>query len=247
MDAYSIEPGIVVEVAAGRVRRDGAVVPLQCREAELAVALALQERAVPAAFLSELLFPDRDPGGTNIVKVYVYRLRQRVGPGFVLYADGGYRLSDDVAVDVVQGRAAVARLTRSDGPLDACERDRLLRLARRLRADAPTPLLQCSWYEAVERVARRLGRNLALLIARNAVEHGQPRDALLIAEELTYADACDEEAWELLIRAQLLLERRAGALQSFRFYEAALAKELAVRPSPDIRRLVEEPRYAVGA
>jgi DNA-binding SARP family transcriptional activator len=243
----SSERGVVVEVAAGRVKRDGAIVPLQRREAELAVALAIQPRATSCAFLTDLLFPDRDCGDTNVLKVYVYRLRRRIAPGFVQYADGGYRLGDGVAVDVAQARAAVEHVTRSDRALERTERERMLRLARDLRAAAPAVLLKCGWYDSVDRLVRRLGRNLALLIARNALEHGKLREALLVAEEITYADACDEEAWELLIRAQLLLQRRGAALQSFRYYETALAEELAARPSPDLRRLVEEQRHAVGA
>jgi DNA-binding SARP family transcriptional activator len=249
MDAKnrSAERGVVVAVAAGKVRRDGVVVPLQFREAELAVALAVQGRPVSAASLTDLLYPEREPGTANILKVYAYRLRRRVAPGFVVYADGGYRLGEDVVVDVAQGRAALERLARCEKPLARPERERLLRLARELSAEPPAALLQRSWYDSVDRLARRLGRNLALLVARNALDHGELRDAMLVAEELTYADACDEEAWELLIRAQLLLRRRTGALQSYRFYEAALAKELAARPSPDIRRLVEDQRHAASA
>jgi DNA-binding SARP family transcriptional activator len=243
----SAERRVVVEVAAGKVRRDGAIVPLQFREAALAVALAVQAHPVAAAFLTDLLYPDRNPGDANILKVYVYRLRRRIALGFVVYADGGYRLGEDVAVDIAQGRAAVERLTRSERPLERTERERMLRLARELRAETPAALLACTWYDSVDRLARRLGRNLALLVARNALDHGELREGMLVAEELTYADACDEEAWELLIRAQLQLRRRTGARQSFRLYEAALAKELAALPSPDIRRLVEDQRHAARA
>jgi DNA-binding SARP family transcriptional activator len=241
------ERGVVVEVAGGTVKRDGVVVPLQFRVAELAVALAVQPHAVSPAFLMNLLFPERGPGGANVLNVYIYRLRHAIEPSFVRYERGGYRLGDGVAVDVAQARAAVERLTRSERPPAAPERERMLRLARGLRAEAPAALLARSWYDPLDRLARRLGRNLALLIARNALEHGEVREAMLVAEELTYGDACDEEAWEVLIRAQLLLQRRAAAVQSFRFYETALAHELAARPSPGIRRLVEDQRHAARA
>jgi DNA-binding SARP family transcriptional activator len=249
MDARtgSAERGVVVAVAVGKVLRDGAVVPLQFREAELAVVLAVQARPVSAAFLTNLLYPDREPGAANILKVYAYRLRRRIAPDFVVYADGGYSLGEDVVVDVAQGRAAVEHLTRSADRLERTERERMVRLARELRTEAPAALIECDWYDPVARLAQRLGRTIALLLARNALDHGELREALLVAEELTYADACDDEAWELLIRTQLLLRRRTGALQSYRFYEAAIAKELAARPSPEIRRLVEEQCHAASA
>jgi DNA-binding SARP family transcriptional activator len=213
---------------------------MQFREAELAVALAVQRHAVSGAFLADILYPDRECRAKNTLNVYTYRLRRRVAPAFVVYVDGGYRLGEDVVVDLAQGRAAVDRLARLERPVERTERERMLLLSRELRLEAPAALRERGWYDSVERLAHRVGRNLALLLARNALDHGEPHEAMFMAEELTYADSCDEEAWELLIRTQLLLERRTGALQSFRFYEAALAKELAARPSPDIRQLVED-------
>ena len=100
-------------------------------------------------------------------------------------------------------------------------------------------LQDCAWYEPAEQLARRLGRDIPMLLARHALANDDLHEATCIARELTYDDACDEEAWELLIAAQVRLGRRGAARQAFRFYETALARELGARPSASVRRLLE--------
>lgn len=247
MRTADAEQRITVHVAAARVRRGDETVPLRCREIEIAVALAVQAQPVSADFLTALLYPDRDRAdASNMLHVNVYRLRRRIAPGFVIFAERGFRLGANVAVDFVQGRAAVERLSRTDRRIEPAERETMLQLARGLRAEAPAMLLGCAWYDSVEQLARRLGRDVAMLLARHALAYDELHEAVRIAQELTYDDACDEEAWELLIGSQLRLGRRAAAVQCFRFYEAALARELAARPSHSLRRLVEEQRDAVA-
>ena len=249
MDVWTADAGhgIVVEVVAARVRRADETVLLRCRETEIAIALAVQPQAVSAEFLTTLLYPERDGADAhNMLHVNLYRLRRRLTPGFVVYAERGFRLGAGVAVDVAQGRAAVERLSREDQPIEPAAHESLLRLARGLRAPASAMLLNCAWFDPVERLARRLGRDIAMLLARRALERDELHDAIRIAQEMTYEDACDEEAWEALIGAQLRLGRRSAALQGFRFYEAALDRELAARPSECIRQLVEEQRDAVA-
>ncbi|MEA2689798.1 MAG: hypothetical protein QOJ39_2374 [Candidatus Eremiobacteraeota bacterium] len=249
MDVWTADAphGILVQVAAARVRLADETVPLRCREIEIAVALAVQTHPVSAEFLTALLYPERDAAdANNMLHVNLYRLRKRLVPGFAIYAERGFRLGAGVAVDVVQGRAAVERLSRTDRPLEPAECEAMLRLARGLRAEAPAMLLGCAWFDPVERLARRLGRDLTMLLARHTLQHDNLHEAMRIANELTYEDVCDEEAWELLIGAQLRLGRRAAALQGFRFYEAALARELSAQPSRSLRQLVEEQRDAVA-
>lgn len=238
-------PGhILVEAASGRVVRDGAPVALSDRETALCVALAAQRRAISRRSLANLLYPDRDAAAAaNMLKVYIHRLRHRVAPDFIVRGDSGYALGPRCSVDVDRAACALLRLARDGGPQTAAEAEPLLALAAGLRAEAPAHLEDNAWYGPIAQRAHHVGRDLSMAIARTMLERGDAREAIRIARGLTYEDACDEEAWELQIRAHFDAGEPVAAVQGFRFYEAA-ARELDVRPSPFLRRLFDEPRHA---
>jgi DNA-binding SARP family transcriptional activator len=238
---------LTVHVATAQVRQRGAVVPLRHREREIAVAIAVQGRPVSLESVCELLYPERDSADArNMVKVNVYRLRRRLGPSCVVHRDGGYVLGAGAVVDIAQARSFIRGYSARPGWIDPDERDRMLALARGLRQEPPAAMLASAWHEAVALRARRVGHDAAMLIARAALERGELRTAASIARELTYEDSCDEEAWDLLIRAQLRSGEAAAARQGFRFLATALAKELDVMPSPSIRRLIEAEPSAIA-
>jgi DNA-binding SARP family transcriptional activator len=232
-----------IEVATATVRRAGAAIRLSARERELAVAIAVQTRPIATDALARMLYPDRDGEEVrSAIKVYVYRLRQRAGPDFILSRGGEYTIGQNVCVDVVHGRLLLGELARRPHAFDAAERDRIALLARGLRSEPTAALSDAEWFEPVAGCARRVGRDLAILLGRTALEQGSIRDAVRLAQELTYEDPCDEEAWELLLRAHVLLGEHLAAVQGFRLYEATLAKELATAPSRHIRILVADER-----
>lgn len=241
-------PPIFVQTAVANVVRGATPVPIRGREREIVVALAVQPRPIASDALGQLLNPEWDEhDASNNVKVQVYRLRKRVAPDFIAWHDGGYVFGPSVRVDAADARRAHERLSRSGGTVAPDEREPTLALAQSLRADPPSALLSLEWYAPVARSLRRLGREIALLIGRNDLERGGHDAALGIARELTYEDPCDEEAWELLIRAHLSRGEQPAAVQGLRLYETALAAELQTSPSPYLHQLVGNVRAYRGS
>jgi DNA-binding SARP family transcriptional activator len=238
---------IVVEMASGRVVRDAIPVVLSQCETTLAVAIAAQPRSVPRRTLASLLYPERnDAAAANMLKVYVYRLRRRVGSNFIVHTEHGYALGAQIAVDLYRGERALREIEDGRISAHAVGVERLLLLARGLRAEAPRHLEDAPWYEGVGQRARRVGRDLAMATARALFVRGDVQPALCIVRELIDEDRCDEDAWEFLIRAHLRDGRRVAAIRGYRSYEAALARELDTGPSPYLRRLFEDSRHAAA-
>jgi len=245
--AASCDAGsIVVEATTGTIRRGGMPLRLSRRERECAVAIAVQPRPVNPRDLAALLYPDRDAdAAARAVKVYVHRLRRRVGGAFVEFGPSGYELASGVQVDVHEAHRALDAAARGVR-IEGADRDELLRLARRLRAEPPASFSDGQWFESLAARGRRLGHDLAIALARVMAERGELRDAICIAKELTYDDPCDEEAWELLIRTYLRTGERGAALSGLRYYEAVLATEFDASPPRYMRELVEGRHAATG-
>lgn len=232
-------PRTVVHVATGTVTHLGSPVELSRRERTLATAIAVQSRPLRTEVLAQLLFPDRDDvDAAKTVKVYVYRIRQRVSADFIVRTRAGYAMGSHVVVDLRYGRLLQDRLARNDVPMNETERDQSLELARALRSGPAEPASELEWRDDVVRRAARLGRDLAVAIGQQALTTDDPYCASAVARELIDDDACDESAWELLIRAKLLEGDHREALRNFRAYEKALAAQLSAEPSPYLRTLV---------
>jgi len=83
---------LAVDLAARRVFWRGREVALTGREFALLELLILNpERVFTAEELLERLFPGTE-SGLKIVRVYIHRLRQKLGPEVVATVPGGYRL-----------------------------------------------------------------------------------------------------------------------------------------------------------
>ena len=129
-----LERPIVVEAVSANVRREGDLVSMSGREREVALAIALQDQPATTVRLAELLYPDREYAeAANVVKVYVCRLRKRVGQDFIRWHDGGYAIGPHVSLDLTLARALVDRLSRSGEEPNPADREQMLALARGLR------------------------------------------------------------------------------------------------------------------
>jgi DNA-binding SARP family transcriptional activator len=227
-----------VDVLTGAVRRNAVALPLTDRQREIAVAIAVQPRAIPTGALGELLHPDRDAGkARKMVHVYVNRLRRSAGATFIVTQGGCYSLGPHVRVEPHRPEA-LSRSLGSASSLSAREAGSLRTVAAALRSQAPVTLRRFDWYRDMMLRMQLLGRGLAIALARKALAAGRAREAIDVARELTYEDPCDEEAWELVIRAELVLGERSAAVQGFRLYAAALARDLQTCPSPAISGLL---------
>jgi DNA-binding SARP family transcriptional activator len=211
---------------------------LSRREREVVLALAFRTQPCPLDVLGAQLYADLgEREAKNNVKVYVYRLRRRVGADFIVGRQDGYLLGPNVEVDFDRARRFLRRLLKGE-TLDADERETALALAQDLRAHSPEWLADREWFESLASTPQRLGRDLALLVGHDALRRGEVAVASSVGRELSYEDPCDEEVCDLLIRAQLHSGEVTAAQQTFRAYSKTLARHMQARPSPELHSLL---------
>ena len=232
-------PDLAVEIVSGRVLRGGTPLALPEREHALLIALAMRREAVARARLTDALWPDLDEGAArNAFHVCLHRLKTRLGDErAVVRTDEGYRLGDEVAVDLWAIDRSVAALRLGD-PLDAARVARLQALYAQLRASRPSRVEDWEWFEPVERRLRELRGEIARALAQHALQAGDVPDALALCHDMIAYDPCDEPAREIAIRAYLASGDRSAALRHFRQYRDVLMAELQCEPSESLARLV---------
>ena len=239
---------VIVRTVTGQVCHGSDIVSLSPREQDLLLAIASRERPLATAELADMIYPERDFGDSaNLIKVYMFRLRKRLSADFVFWHDGGYAVGPHVRSDLSVARALLERFAHPGVMPSPSERAEALQVARGLRAQPLLRLADFEWYASVAQHAGRVGRQLALTIARRALHDGEVDVCLSVALDLTIEDACDEEAWELLIQAHLMRGEHLAAAQSFRFYERTLAQELDLAPSAHLRDLLDKSAFTARA
>jgi len=240
-ESFDTDVPIRVDIISGRVFARG--LPIAFSRAELAVviALALNERGVPSELLAEDLYPNADmTAAANALKVNVHRVRRRAGSRNVIrHAGGRYCLGETIDVDLprVESELRCVRLGRS---LTSEARDRMERLRQRVLEGRPAFILQWSWFDETEQRLQELGRELTLLLARDALHEEHYQRALELVAELGRNDPLDEVAAEIAIRAFLLAGDHAAAVLHYRRYASVLRREINSCPSEDLRALVRE-------
>jgi len=82
----------VIELAAATatLRRDGKRIDLPPREFAVLLTLALAPRVWPSYRLIPLLWPKASLSQCSCLKVYVHRLRRRLGQGVIVSTNRGY-------------------------------------------------------------------------------------------------------------------------------------------------------------
>jgi len=230
---------VAIELLAGRVRVDGALVRISGRELELLAALAQRREATTRARLAAMLWPDLDEfASRNAVSVCLHRLRSHLERDDLIERDAdGYRLHADAFVDVWEiERAAI--VLRSHDRLREGDRAALRRAWDRLRADRSAALERWEWLEPAIRRLDELRTSIAHRLAADALECGDPDAALTFVDDVIEQDPCDELAREVAIRAHLAAGDRAAALRNYRQYRDALRNELQVEPSASLAALL---------
>ncbi|MFD5524457.1 BTAD domain-containing putative transcriptional regulator [Streptomyces virginiae] len=183
-----------------------------------------------------------EPPATNVVPVYVYRLRKALrtgdGPDSVIeHARHGYRLvADAVDVDVAHMEGLVADIGRADRAGEPAEAVRLcaqaLGLFRgELLAGLPGPLAE------LERM--RLGERRIAIVQRKVeaqLRLGQESEAIAELFALSSAHPLNEPMAAMLMRALYRAGRQADALTVFDRARRRLANDLGVAPSRMLRR-----------
>ncbi|MER6775915.1 MULTISPECIES: BTAD domain-containing putative transcriptional regulator [unclassified Streptomyces] len=183
-----------------------------------------------------------EPPLTNVVPVYVYRLRKALrtgdGPQRVIEHDRcGYRLAPGaVEVDVARMEELLTDVGRAERADEASEVVRLCAQALDLfrgepLAGLPGPLAE------VERL--RLNERRIAITQRKArwqLRLGRQCEAIAELFDLSAAHPLNEPVAALLMRALYLGGRRTDALTVFDRTRRRLAADLGVAPSPVLRR-----------
>jgi DNA-binding SARP family transcriptional activator len=233
---------IRIELLRGTFKRGQARLALPRRELEILATLALARGPVGHAALGDAVWPEFDEiNARNALGVTLHRLRRRLGDAdAVRRTPNGYVLGDHVDVDLIEAEQLVREL-RGFGLLTQRE----IAEARRTFVEltlplAPTALEGSEIRTAIERRREHLVRTIGERLATHALRSGELEQASKIATDLLGYDACDESAWEIVIRTHVAREDRTGAIREYRRYTKVLADELGVAPSAHLSRLLQQ-------
>lgn len=229
-----------VEVLSGRVLTGNEPLALRERELELLVALALERRPLTREALVHRLWPDIASDEANAaLRTAVYRLRKQLrDPAAVVSTNAGYRLGDTIPVDMLEGEQFVAGARRF-GTLSDRERTRLTALLELLAHGLPSVYGRWEWFARYEERVRDLLHDVGIALAEDDLRRGDTAAAIARAEMLLRADALDEPANEIAIRAHIAAGRKSEALRRFRLYRDALDREYGVAPGAELSSLLE--------
>ena len=228
-------------VLEGRVLSGTEPLQLRERELELVVALALERRPLTREALVSRLWPDITSDEANAaLRTAIYRLRKQLrDPAAVVSTGAGYRLAETIPVDLFEAEQFVAGARRL-GALNDRERGRLTALLERLSDGLPTVYARWDWFAPYEHRTRDLLHDVGIALAEDDLRRGDSGSALARAETLLRADALDEPANEIAIRAHVAAGRKSEALRRYRRYRDALHREYGVAPDAQLSNLLDE-------
>ncbi|MBV8074540.1 MAG: winged helix-turn-helix domain-containing protein [Candidatus Eremiobacteraeota bacterium] len=237
---------IELDLLAAEIRRDGIRVTLSRCERSLLALLGVQRRPCSRDELADALYPHLDPHIAAIqLKVYVHRVRRRLGDGgAIVFTGKGYKLGDSVRIDLFAAEAEVLAATRAKGNLSPKECEQLLSFRERLRRRDKAWTGDCEWSTALERRLEALAFDVTTALGEAALAVGDCATATSLAAEVFELDPCDERGAELAIRAALCVGDRALAMRHLRRYERLVKEEFDAKPSPDLLALLDEKAVA---
>jgi len=217
--------------------RDGRTLELTTLQRAMVIALALHPAGLSWERLADLIYSQNPPASAQAaIKVHVFRLRRRIDRRLIETRGFRYLLGPTIRVIRPDEQADLSPQRLADMTVD-----QLQELARRslpLRSAVPDELEYYDWYSGVIVRYQQSGRDLALRLCRELASRSLFTEAISIATELTRADGCDEEAWELIIRCHLSQGERAAAIHGFRFLRMSLQKDLGLSPSNSLLQLL---------
>ncbi len=208
---------------------DGETVALGGREQRLCALLALTGTR-PRAQVAGTLWPEStDARALASLRRAVAQTHQRA-PGLLAADRTSVGLAADVVVDVDDLRGAVSRAGSPDadaGVLPGLTREVLL------------PGWYDEWVEAHREDLQRQRVGALERLAGRALERGDTALAEDAARAVARIEPLRESASELVIRALLAHQDRAGAVRELERYREFVGAELGVVPSPALCALVE--------
>lgn len=115
------------------------------REFAVLLTLALAPRVWPSYRLIPLLWPNASLSQCSCLKVYVHRLRRRLGKGVIVSTNRGYELDREVIVDLWQAEALLRK-----PELEAADRDALRRFLIEAHGANRDFLTRWEWFAGIE-------------------------------------------------------------------------------------------------
>jgi DNA-binding SARP family transcriptional activator len=233
---------IRIELMRGTFKRGQARLPLPRRELEILATLAFSRSPLGHEELGDAIWPDLDEASArNALGVTLHRMRHRFGDrDAVRKTPSGYVLGESVDVDLLEAER-VARELRGVGTLTPRAFEEARRTFAELSLSLNASALAASELRTViERKRDDLLRVIGERLAAHALRSGELEAASRIAVDLLAFDACDESAWEIVIRTFVARDDRTGAIREFRRYTRVLADELGVPPSAHLCRLLQQ-------
>jgi DNA-binding SARP family transcriptional activator len=231
---------IRIDLLAGTVSGTDTRVSLSPLSAALLGTIAAHMRPVTRSRIVADLWPERD-SDDGVFDVALHRLRRAFGNrDIVRLTPSGYALADDVVTDLDElGRLAL-RVRDTIDTMSAEKAAELRGAFGRLLQSAGANARQ-RMPSSLEHRIRALAAEIGERLAAHALRSGDSPEALSVAELLIEFDPCDENAWEIAIRAHLQANDRAGAIRALRAYAYDLDRELGLAPSPHLVRLIDDP------
>lgn len=115
------------------------------REFAVLLTLALAPRVWPSYRLIPLLWPNASLSQCSCLKVYVHRLRRRLGKGVIVSTNRGYELDRELAVDLWQAEAMLRKPA-----LDGADREALRRFLIDAHGANRDFLTRWEWFAGIE-------------------------------------------------------------------------------------------------
>jgi len=166
---------IELDILCATARQNGKHLDLPPRELALLCALALGPKVWPSYQLISLLWPEAHAARSSSLKVYVHRLRRRLGIGIIASTNKGYELAQSARIDLWQAQA----LARKDRWTEI-ERLSLSRFyLNSLKADRSF-LNRWEWFEATEELIKGSLCTIAIRLAQDAVDRNQREEAVTL-------------------------------------------------------------------
>jgi DNA-binding SARP family transcriptional activator len=206
----------------------------------LALLGARAGRAVTMDQVVEALWADARPRRPEAnVATLVSRLRATLGKETVVGGRGGYWLGDGIRVDLQDAATLVAA---AEGCLGRAQPRRGLSTAgRAIELLDRGPVLaehpNADWAEAARNMQETLLCRARHAAAESALRAAVPGRAQVLAESALVADALDEAAYRLYMRACAAKGEPARAMVAFQRLRRTLAAEFGADPAPATREL----------
>lgn len=182
---------IELDILGAAVREHGQPIDLPPRELALLCALALGPRVWPTYQLIPLLWPASPSPQSSSLKVYVHRLRRRLGRSIIASTNKGYELHSEVQTDLwkAESLARLALWTES-------ERHALSRFYIKALTSDRSFLNRWDWFAGTEDLIKSSLCAIAVRLAQDSVDRGQREEAMSVLRTAYSLDPGQERLLE---------------------------------------------------